>query len=100
MISRITDIMVTLLPEPDSPTMPSTSPLATSIETPSTARSTPSSVRNETLRSLMSRSFSLTGWSGQPDPRVEPGVGDIHQRVGEDDEERAVDHGRHDHRQI
>ena len=49
MISRITDIMVTLLPEPDSPTMPSTSPLVTANETPSTARTMPSSVRNETF---------------------------------------------------
>ena len=48
MIRRITDIMVTLLPEPDSPTMPSTSPLLTPIEMPSTARTSPSSVRNET----------------------------------------------------
>ena len=46
----MTDITVTLLPEPDSPTMPSTSPGATSNETPSTARTSPSSVRNETLQ--------------------------------------------------
>ena len=52
MMSRITDIIVTLLPEPDSPTMPTTSPFATEKLTPSTARTRPSSVRNETLRSL------------------------------------------------
>ena len=37
---------VTLLPEPDSPTMPSVSPAATVKLTPSTARTTPSSVKN------------------------------------------------------
>ena len=50
------DITVTLLPEPDSPTMPSTSPGATSNETPSTARTSPSSVRKETRRSRTSSS--------------------------------------------
>ena len=34
----------TLLPEPDSPTMPSERPASTENETPSTARTTPSSV--------------------------------------------------------
>ena len=63
MIRRITDIMVTLLPEPDSPTMPSTSPLVTPIEMPSTARTTPSSVRNETFSPSMSRSFSATRYA-------------------------------------
>ena len=51
MISRITDIIVTLLPEPDSPTIPSTSPFASVKQTPSTALTRPSSVRKETLRS-------------------------------------------------
>ena len=36
--SRISDSAVTLLPEPDSPTMPSVSPAATEKLTPSTAR--------------------------------------------------------------
>ncbi len=58
MMSRITDIMVTLLPEPDSPTMPSTSPGSSVNETPSTALTTPSSVRNETLRFLTSSRWS------------------------------------------
>ena len=61
LISRMIDIIVTLLPEPDSPTIPSTSPGETENETPSTARTMPSSVRKETCRSLTSRSGSVTG---------------------------------------
>ena len=57
-MSRITDIMVTLLPEPDSPTMPSVSPSARVRDTPSTAWTVPSSVRNETLRLRTSSSGS------------------------------------------
>ena len=38
------DRLVTDLPEPDSPTMPSTLPRSTANETPSTAPTTPSSV--------------------------------------------------------
>jgi len=53
-MSRSTDIIVTLLPEPDSPTIPSTSPWPSVNETPSTARTTPSSVLKETLRSRTS----------------------------------------------
>jgi hypothetical protein len=37
---------VTLLPQPDSPTIASVSPRATENETPSTARTTPSRVKN------------------------------------------------------
>src|SRR6185437_8253401 len=112
MMSRITDIIVTLLPEPDSPTMPRVSPSETLKETPSTARTTPSSVLKLTLRSLTSNSGSLMTlpprgqrpsiWppSGRPHSRIEPGVRDIDDRIGEDDEERAVDDGRHDRRQV
>ena len=46
---------VTLLPEPDSPTMPRVCPLSTANETPSTARTTPSSVLKYVFRSLTSR---------------------------------------------
>ncbi len=48
-------MLVTLLPEPDSPTMPSVRPCSTLNETPSTARTTPSSVENWTRRSLTCR---------------------------------------------
>src|ERR1700760_754303 len=46
----------TLLPEPDSPTMPRVFPASTSNERPRTACTMPSGVRNETRRSLTSRS--------------------------------------------
>ena len=42
----MTDRNVTLLPEPDSPTRPSTSPFCTVRSTPSTALTTPSAVKN------------------------------------------------------
>jgi len=62
-ISRITDIIVTLFPEPDSPTMPSVSPGASEMDTPLTALTTPSSVRNETLRSRTSSSGSAVAFA-------------------------------------
>src|SRR2546422_11654084 len=46
-----TAIDVTVLPEPDSPTIPSTSLGDRSKSTPSTALTMPSSVRNDTRRS-------------------------------------------------
>ena len=66
MISRITDIIVTLLPEPDSPTMPSVSPSDTENETPSTARTRPSSVLKLTLRLFTSSSGSLMSLTNRP----------------------------------
>src|SRR5690348_16509905 len=101
LIRRRTDIIVTLLPEPDSPTIPSTSPCARLKETPSTALTTPSSVRNWTLRSLTSSSGSAISASlRRANPRVETRVEDVDGRVGDRNEEGAVDHGRHDHRQV
>src|SRR5580704_994864 len=61
--SRMTDNAVTLLPQPDSPTMPSVSPAATSKLTPSTARVTPSALKKCVLRLRTLRSFSLTSLS-------------------------------------
>src|SRR5436190_8419973 len=94
-IRRITAIIETVLPEPDSPTTPTTSPSATESERRSTARTIPFSVRNETLRSRTSNNAS-----GTAHPRIEPGVHEIDERVREHDEERRVDHGREDHRQV
>src|SRR3954466_13471843 len=54
-ISRISDIEVTDLPQPDSPTMASVSPALTWKETPSTARLTPSGVRKWVCRFSTSR---------------------------------------------
>ncbi len=47
---------VTLFPEPDSPTTARVSPLSMWKETPSTAFTTPSSVKKWTLRSFTSKS--------------------------------------------
>src|SRR5436309_13896507 len=102
-ISRITDIIVTLFPDPDSPTIPTTSPSPTVNEPPPTARTIPSSVRNETCRSLTSSSGS-EGISGptlrRADARVEPRVEEVDERARKRAEEGAVDHRRHDHRQV
>lgn len=48
-------MVATLLPDPDSPTMPSVLPRARSNDSPSTALTTPSSVRKCTVRSRMER---------------------------------------------
>src|SRR5579859_336225 len=53
-IKRRIDSAVTLLPLPDSPTMPRTSPSARSNEAPFTACTTPRARRNSVLRSLTS----------------------------------------------
>src|SRR5262249_51315069 len=94
-INRITAIIETVLPEPDSPTIPTTSSTSTVSERPSTARRIPASVRNETERSRTSRSGS-----GNSHPRGEPRVEQVDDRVADHDEERGVDHGREDHRQV
>jgi len=54
-IRRRMESAVTDLPQPDSPTMPRVSPRATSNDTPSTARTTPSRVLNCVWRSRTSR---------------------------------------------
>jgi hypothetical protein len=46
---------VTLLPQPDSPTIPSVFPFSTAKLTPSTALTMPSSVRKYVFSSLTSR---------------------------------------------
>src|SRR5215470_13296015 len=89
-IRRITDIIVTLFPDPDSPTIPTTSPSPTVNETPSTARTIPSSVRNETCRSLTSRRGSA-GTSRltlrRADAWIEPRVEQVDERTRKGDEE-------------
>src|SRR5438034_9480079 len=92
-------IAVTLLPEPDSPTIPSTWPRSSVKSTPSTARTMPSSVANWTFRPLTSRSRSAIALGG-PDPRVEPGVDEVDQSAEDDDEERAVERHPHDRREV
>src|SRR5215510_2458664 len=55
------DSAVTLLPQPDSPTTPSVVRGAISNDTPSTARTQPSSVRNSVTRSRISSSVVGSG---------------------------------------
>src|ERR1700688_3843787 len=69
------EYMATLLPEPDSPTMPNTSLAPTSKESPSTARTTPWRVANETDRSRTLRTASVEWASGDnADPGIDVGV--------------------------
>ena len=80
-ISRRIDIAVTLLPEPDSPTIATVSPAATSNETRSTAVTCPRSVRKRVVRSrtLSSGSgtqnpiFFFMAWSTQMRAWIGPG---------------------------
>ena len=58
-ISRNIESAVTLLPQPLSPTIAKVSPGMTWNETPSTARTTPSRVKNQVRRSATSRSGSI-----------------------------------------
>src|SRR5215210_7779599 len=95
-IRRMIDITVTLFPEPDSPTMPSTSPGETLNETPSTALTRPSSVRNDTCRFRT----SSRGSSAITHPPIEQAVDDIDDGVRQDDEERPVHDRGHDHGQV
>src|SRR6476620_11065116 len=78
----------TLLPEPDSPTMPSARPRSTVYETPSTALTMPSSVVKWTFRSSTSR----RGTEVVPHAGVEERVHDPDAQVESDDEERAHEH--------
>src|SRR6476660_7038034 len=51
----------TLLPQPDSPTIPSISPRSSRYDRPSTARNIPSRVKNHVFRSSMTSSGSTGG---------------------------------------
>src|SRR6266542_5068774 len=88
---------VTLFPQPDSPTMPSVWPFSIENETPSTARTIPSSVWKDVCRSLTSRSAKGLG---EPDARVDPGVQDVDQQVEDDDREGGEDDHALDHGQV
>src|SRR5215208_517408 len=88
-------IAVTDFPQPDSPTMLSTSPDSSEKETPSTAWTVPSSVAKSTFRSLISsRGPAIRALGAQPDPRVQHRVDDVHHRA-EDDYEERTEHGDH-----
>src|SRR5919198_113845 len=105
--SPMIDRQVTLLPEPDSPTIPRVWPRSREKLTPSTALTMPSSVLNRTRRSFTSSSamwplrasYRLALWSGVPHPRIEHRVEDVHNEVEHHHEEggeqdHALDHGQ------
>src|SRR3954470_14656189 len=80
---RMIDLAQTLLPDPDSPTMPSVSPARRSKLTPSTARTGPESVMNQVRRSrTWSSTSAVSGMGIQP----------VAQPVA--DEVEAHDHGQ------
>src|SRR5580765_8364549 len=92
---------VTLLPEPDSPTMPSVLPFSTWKLTPSTALTTPSSVRKCVRRSLTSRrAMGLLHHLGESDSRVDDGVQEIDDEVEDDDRDRREHHNALHRRQV
>src|SRR3954447_14336568 len=88
------DIVETLLPEPDSPTMPSVSPGNTSYEIPSTAWTMPSSVLNSTTRSRIDRIGSGTD---PPLLRIERVTQPVPDEV--DTQHDQHDHEAREHRQ-
>src|SRR5215208_7812096 len=84
---------VTLLPEPDAPTIPKTCPFSTAKLTPSTALTIPSSVRKCVLRSLTSSSATGVSLSlAKPDTRVDGRVQEVHREIEDDDRQGSEDH--------
>src|SRR4029453_4987485 len=92
----MTESAVTLLPAPRPPKRPSVFPRSTEVETPSTACTTPSRVRKDTRRSRMSRS----GATSVANSRVEERIRAVDDGVGDDEEDRAEEHGALDRRKI
>src|SRR6266508_1644967 len=100
--SPMTVRQVTLLPDPDSPTIPSVFPFSMLKLTPSTALTIPSSVWKYVFRSFTSRSAIDASSTGspraalaEPDPRVYPGVQKIDEQVEEDDRQCSEDDYAH-----
>src|SRR3954470_4705447 len=98
---------VTLLPEPDSPTMPSVWPFSRAKDEPVTAWTMPSSVSNRTLRSLTSRNGRGAGEpmdnvasSAQPHARGDDAVQHVDDQVHDDDEAGSEQGNAQDHRQV
>src|SRR5262245_48843156 len=81
--SPITVSMLTLLPEPDSPTMPSVRPASTEKATSSTAFTMPSSDREPRAEPQLR----------QPDSRIDHRIENIDDETDDDDDDR----GEHDH---
>src|SRR5580765_4865024 len=93
---------VTLLPQPDSPTIPSVLPFSTEKLTPSTALTMPSSVRKYVFRSLTSRSGIARFRPGlcQPDAWVDHRVEQVDDQVEDDDDDGREDDHAHDRRHV
>src|SRR4051812_38233617 len=89
---------VTLLPQPDSPTIPRVLPFSTLKLTPSTALTMPSSVRKYVFRSLTSRrAMSSTGRElCQPDTGVDHCIEQVDDEVEDDDDDGREDDHPHD----
>src|SRR6202042_1760338 len=87
------DSAVMVLPQPDSPTIPSVSPGSTWIDTPSTACTTPSLSRISVRRSVISSSgatrFSFLARPSPPLPALQPGLERVPQRVADEVERDA-----------
>src|SRR6202162_1784261 len=75
-MSRISDMAVTDLPQPDSPTMASVSPSPTWKETPSTARLIPSGVRKWVCKFWTSSNAILQAFSHAGIERITQAVAD------------------------
>src|SRR5262245_38745371 len=78
---RMTAYEVTDLPEPDSPTMPTVSPLASEILSRSTARTVPRRVENSTVRSRTSRRGMAVIAASSPALRVDDVAQPIAQKI-------------------
>src|SRR5688500_2137197 len=96
--SPMIERQVTLLPQPDSPTMPTVRPGSMLKSTPTTAVTMPSSVWKRVRRSRTSSrevmrmlSSGSVGLSGEPDSRVDPSVEEVHDEREDDDRERTED---------
>src|SRR6266536_3244537 len=79
---------VTVLPEPDSPTIPSTSPRPTSNDTPSTALTTPARVKKWTFRSSTERTALMLS---ALEPRVHHVAQLIADQIDGDDRDQQRD---------
>src|SRR5882724_7267863 len=81
---------VTVLPEPDSPTIPSTSPRPTSNDTPSTAFTTPARVKKWTFRSSTDRTTLMLS---ALEPRVHHVAQLVADQIDGDDRDQQRDAG-------
>src|ERR1700722_16241519 len=84
------DSAVIVLPQPDSPTMPSVSPSSTCSDTPSTACTMPFLSWISVRRSSICKSATLS-----PLPALQPGLERVPERVADEVERNARQHDQH-----